>query len=290
MDSIFDLEGFQSIIIAKDNKIIFEYGDIKYNHGYIASCRKSILAILYALYSININKTLKELDIDDKLELTETEKTATIKDLLSVRSGIYHPASNVGDNKNKPERHSKKPGEIFIYNNWDFNALGTIFEKETGITIYDALNKLGEQIGFEDFDLDYNKEKYNKRIEAIKNNTKSIHLPYPMYLSARDMLKIGYLMLNKGKYNEKQIITEKWIEKLTSLYTTKAELPKRKMGHGYMWWVFDEDNDHPLYKAYMAKGDSGQSIIVIPKTNMVIITKNYIPCMSLFSKIFNIKL
>ena len=50
MDSIFDLEGFQSIIIAKDNEIIFEYGDIKYNHGYLASCRKSILAILYGMY------------------------------------------------------------------------------------------------------------------------------------------------------------------------------------------------------------------------------------------------
>ena len=62
------------------------------------------------------------------------------------------------------------------------------------------------------------------------------------------------------------------------------------MGYGYMWWVFDEDNDHPLYKAYMALGNNGQSIMVIPKTNMVIITKNYMPRMSLLSKIFNIKL
>ena len=202
MNSIFDLEGFQSIIIAKDNKIIFEYGDIKYNHGYIASCRKSILAILYGLYSININKTLKELGIDDKLKLTEIEKTATIKDLLSARSGIYHPASNGGDEINKPERHSKNPGEHFTYNNWDFNALGTIFEKETGITIYDALDNLGKQIEFEDFDLNYNKEQYNNHYSKEKT-PESIHPPYHIYLSARDMLKIGYLMLNKGKYKKK---------------------------------------------------------------------------------------
>jgi hypothetical protein len=140
MDNFMDIEGFQSIIVSKDNNIIFQYGDITYNKGYLASCRKSILAILYGMYDININKTLEELDIDDKTKLSKTEKSATIKNLLSARSGIYHHASNESDDKYKPERHSKKPGEHFVYNNWDFNVLGTIFEKETGLTIYDALN------------------------------------------------------------------------------------------------------------------------------------------------------
>lgn len=284
MNSIFDLEGFQSIIISKDNEIIFEYGNIKYNHGYLASCRKSILAILYGMYSINLNKTLEELNINDKLGLSEIEKTATIKDLLMTRSGIYHPASNGGDDKNKPERHSKKPGEYFIYNNWDFNALGTIFEQETGINIYDALNNLGKQIGFEDFDLEYNKKKYN---EIIKKNTASIHPSYHMYISARDMLKIGYLMLNQGKYGDDQVVPKEWIKEITKLHT-KKEINKN-IGYGYMWWVFDEDKKHPLYKAYMAQGNKGQSIIIIPKSNMVIVTKNYLQKMDLLKKIFNIK-
>ncbi len=287
MDSIFELEGFQSIIISKDNEIIFEYGNIKYNYGYLASCRKSILAILYGMYPININKTLEELNIDDKLELSDIEKTATIKDLLMAKSGIYHPASNEGDDKNKPERHSKKPGEYFTYNNWDFNVLGTIFEQETCINIYDALYNLGKEISFEDFDLEYNKRKFNER---IKENTASIHPPYHMYISARDMLKIGCLMLNKGKYGDKQIVPKKWIKEITKLHTTKKETKKENIGYGYMWWVFDEDKEHPLFKAYMAQGDKGQSIIIIPKSNMVIVTKNYLPRMNLLNKIFNINI
>ena len=111
-----------------------------------------------------------------------------------------------------------------------------------------------------------------------------------MYLSARDMLKIGYLMLNNGKYKEKQIIPKEWIKEITSLHTKKEETKKFKKGYGYMWWVFDENKEHPLHKAYIAQGDRGQSIIVIPKTNMIIITKNYLPRMNLLSKIFDIKL
>ena len=44
-----------------------------------------------------------------------------------------------------------------------------------------------------------------------------------MYLSARDMLKIGYLMLNKGKYKDKQIIPKEWIEDIIKLHTKKKK-------------------------------------------------------------------
>ena len=286
MDTIFELGGFQSIIISQNNNTIFEYGNIKYNRGFLASCRKSVLAILYGMYPINLDKTLKELNIDDILGLSDIEKTATIRDLLSAKSGIYHPASNPGDSLNKPERHSKNPGEHFTYNNWDFNVLGTIFTLETGVNIYDALDNLGKQIGFEDFDLDFNKEQYNDRKE---DKSISNHPPYHIFLSTRDMLKIGYLMLNKGKYNEKQIVPKEWIKEITSLKTTK-ELTKDIAGYGYMWWTFDEDKDHPLYQAYAARGAEGQIIVIVPKSNMVIVTKNYMPRTKLLEKIFDIKL
>ena len=112
MDNILDLDGFQAVIIAADDKVIFEYGNIKYDQGYLASCRKSVLAILYGMYPINLDKTLDELKIDDKSPLSAVEKTATIRNLLMARSGIYHPASNEGDDKDKPaEDGDDKPAE-----------------------------------------------------------------------------------------------------------------------------------------------------------------------------------
>ena len=56
------------------------------------------------------------------------EKEATVNDLITARSGVYHPASNGGDSKNKPERGTYKHGEHYLYNNWDFNFAGTALE------------------------------------------------------------------------------------------------------------------------------------------------------------------
>ena len=283
INDLMDLEGFQSIIVSKDDNIIFQYGDITYNKGYLASCRKSILAILYGMYPINLNKTLEELDIDDKIKLSKTEKSATIKDLLMARSGIYHPSNDGGD-PIKPERHSKKPGEYFEYNNWDFNALGTIFEQETGINIYDSLDNLGKQIGFEDYDLEFNKKKYKDR---AKDTTLSIHPPYHMYLSARDMLKIGKLMINKGEYDGKQVVPKEWIDEITYLHSHTRVEKNRKLegGYGYMWWISDVNKDEQLHGAYSALGLHGQRIVVVPKLNLIIVTKYYLGFALLLQKI-----
>ena len=45
-----------------------------------------------------------------------------------------------------------------------------------------------------------------------------------MFISARDMLKIGYLMLNQGKYGNNQVVSKKWIKEITKLHTTKKEI------------------------------------------------------------------
>ena len=64
-------------------------------------------------------------------------------DLLQSRSGIYHPAAyeTVKMKKKRPERGSHKPGEIFWYNNWDFNALCTIFEQQTRTKVFVEFQK-----------------------------------------------------------------------------------------------------------------------------------------------------
>src|SRR5262245_3390976 len=112
-------------------RVVFEYGDVS-RVSYLASVRKSVLAILYGNYvdsgKIRLDKTLEQLKIDDIGGLLPIEKQATVADLLGARSGVYHPASNPGDSlADAPPRGSQKPGTYFLYSNWDFNALGTIF-------------------------------------------------------------------------------------------------------------------------------------------------------------------
>jgi CubicO group peptidase (beta-lactamase class C family) len=271
-----------SMVIYK-GKVLYDFGDTK-ELSYIASCRKSVLSILYGPYVekgiIDLNKTLGELGINDYKELLEREKKAKVEHLLTARSGVYLPSTESGTNRNAPERGSKEPGSYFLYNNWDFNVAGFIYEKQTGKNIYDALEEiLAVPLKMQDWDRSKQKK------EIFGDILYSKYPEYHMWLSTRDMARIGYLMLRKGEWEGKQLIPKSWIEKTTSLVTSVEEMklsdpgiqnrPWWKWGYGYLWRVWDENqNIRPELKgAYSATGSWGQYITVIPSMDLVIAVK-----------------
>jgi CubicO group peptidase (beta-lactamase class C family) len=264
------------MMVVVGGRVLVEYGDVE-AVSYLASVRKSVLAMLFGNYvasgKIDLNKTLAELKIDDLGGLTASEKQATIADLLAARSGIYHPASNLGDNlADAPPRGSQKHGAYYLYSNWDFNALGTIFEQETGQSIYDALARdLASPIGMQDFD--------RSRHQRTGDATRSIHLAYHMSLSTRDMARVGYVMLREGAWGDRQVVPRDWVRRIVTPVTHVAQMnpPNYRQGpfgYGYLWWVWDSSwNTGPYSSAYTGIGAFGQFITVLPKLDMVIAHK-----------------
>ncbi|WP_326943212.1 serine hydrolase [Amycolatopsis sp. NBC_01307] len=123
--------------------LVLDQGRTVLDHGttttpsFLASARKSVLSVLYgpavADGTIRLEATLDELGIDDIGGLLPEERRATVRDLLTSRSGVYHPATAAaGPEDDAPARGTQPPGTLFLYNNWDFNTLGTIFERCTG--------------------------------------------------------------------------------------------------------------------------------------------------------------
>ena len=66
-------------------------------------------------------------------------------------------------------------------------------------------------------------------------------------LSPQDMVHLGYLYLRQGVWDNKQIISKKWIEESTAMNLNN---------YGYLWWLFDEEEF-----AYCALGDGGNVIL-----------------------------
>jgi CubicO group peptidase (beta-lactamase class C family) len=268
------------MMVVVGGRVLFEHGDLA-QLSYIASARKSILSMLFGNYvasgKIRLTKTLAELGLDDIGGLTPQEKEATIADLLSARSGVYHPASNPGDNlADAPPRGSQRHGAYYLYSNWDFNALGTIFEQETGRNIYDAIDTdIAALIGMQDWKRDIQRKS--------GDSTLSRHLAYHMVISTRDMARIGYLMLREGRWNDRQVVPRDWVHRSTHLVTpasqvNPAPLRREHMGYGYLWWVWDGRDSTGLFDgAYSARGGYGQYITVIPKLDMVVAHKVAVP-------------
>src|SRR5215510_14837559 len=86
-----------AMIVSVGGRSLLEYGDLTHQ-SYLASVRKSVLAILYGKYvengKIRLDKTLRELEFTDVGGLSSREQEATIEHLISARSGVYHLASN----------------------------------------------------------------------------------------------------------------------------------------------------------------------------------------------------
>jgi CubicO group peptidase (beta-lactamase class C family) len=265
-----------ALMAVAGGRVLFEYGDVR-AVTYLASVRKSVLAMLYGKYvengRIRLERTLEELKIDDIGGLLPIEKQATVADLLGARSGVYHEASNPGDNlADAPPRGSQKPGTYFLYSNWDFNALGTIFEQETGQSIYDALEQdLARPIGMQEFD----RASHRRQGDA----TRSIHLAYHMNFSTRDMARLGYLMLRQGRWKESQVVPQAWARRIVRPVTPVADmnpagLKRGPFGYGYLWWVWDGPAKNGAYEgAYTGMGAFGQYITVLPALDLVVAHK-----------------
>lgn len=271
-----------SMMVIVGGKVIFSMGDLE-EPVRIASCRKSLMSMLYGKYvengTIDLDATLEELGIDDKGGLLPIEKKATVRNLITARSGVYHPAANDGDDtKHAPERGSVEPGSYYLYNNWDFNCAGGVFEKLTGKDIYDAFKEdIADPVGMQDYYID------NQHKTGITDPTLSDFLAYHFWLSTRDMARVAYLMLHKGNWNGTQVLSEDWVRTISSVYTPRAEMNpasrhKREFDYGYLWWIFCKDfpgYDESVYGGgYTATGSGGQYMTVLPALDMVIAHKD----------------
>lgn len=261
-----------ALMIVVDGKVACQWGDVdkKINTH---SVRKSVISAVYGKYvkngTINMEATMADLKIDDVDGLSKTERKATVRDLLKSRSGVYHPAlyETASMKKRKPERHSHEPGTFYYYNNWDFNVLGTILKQQTGKHFFDVLYEdIAQPIGMEDYQPSDGNDFSGKA---------SMHNAYPFHITAQDLARFGWLMLNNGRWNDVQVIDSAWVKESTHSYSATHN---RRYGYGYLWWI---PHDPAKYTgevlknlpagSYSAHGAKGQFMMVIPAYNMVVV-------------------
>ncbi len=265
--------GYAAIMALHDGRVFFLWGEITKNY-WCHSIRKPFLSALYGIYveqdSINLEATLEELNIDDiPPSLTSEEKQATVSDLLKSRSGVYHEAAAEASImiETRPERGSHAPNTFFYYNNWDFNALGTIFEQETGTKIFEEFKrKIADPVGMEDFSI----ENCNYQYELEK----SMHPAYHFRMSARDMARFGVIYQKNGMWKDLRIIPSEWITESTTAYS--IEDSTSGLGYGYMWKVFPEGSlvaEMVGYPGHFHTGVGVHALVIVPELKLVVVER-----------------
>lgn len=257
-------------LVVHKGYIVHAYGGIG-RVSNLHSMRKSVLSVLMGMGAdrgkVKLDQTLAELGIDDKEGLSDAEKQATVRQLMQARSGIYHRAAYETGKMaaQRPARGSAAPGEKWVYNNWDFNALATIFAKATGQTVFESLrDDLAKPLQFEDFS-------YYSGTKFLYEGT-SRHPAYLMWMSPRDLARIGLLMSRNGNWRGRQLVSQQWVQESTTSYSNASP----NTGYGYMWWVGLNgrllQNEFPG-KVYAAEGSQGQYLLIDAARDLIIVHK-----------------
>ena len=92
---------------------------------------------------------------------------------------------------------------------------------------------------------------------------------YGLCLSADEMAKIGLLCLKKGIFNNKRIVSEKWLKE-SIIVRLCCGKKFRDMKYGYLWWIIDENEG-----SYAAIGNSGNVIYINPRKDLVVAVSGY---------------
>ena len=257
-----------SLMIVRNGYVVLDASFYPYDgqspHN-LGSVTKSVLTTL-----IGIAVEQGELRLDDMVvsffpEYTIANRDSrkdriTIRDLVSMSSGLdctgLPSEATVQAMEASPDwvqfmlnlPMTSEPGSTFVYCGGDMHLLSAILQQATGMTALEfARQNLFGPLGFREVIWPADPQGHNQGSGNIR-------------MVPADMARLGFLFLQGGQWNGRQIIPHGWVEDATR--------PQVGPNYGYGWWI----NDGAAGREFNADGAGGQHIAVIPGLNIVLVT------------------
>jgi CubicO group peptidase (beta-lactamase class C family) len=266
-----------SVLLIKNDQLIIE----EYFKGHSANqphdLRSATKSIRSILMGIAIDKGFID-SVDDpifkylkspipKKNIDKRKDKITIRHLLTMSSGLDCNDWDKNSQGQEDKVYKKKdwlqytldlpmvnePGKVSNYCSMGTVMIAEIVSQASGMTI----DKFAEQYLFNPLGI-------TNANWGHTSNKKVIPSAKRLYMTPRDMAKIGQLIINKGKWNGKQIISEKWVEESTTMKIKMAGVD-----YGYLWWNIPFKAKEKVFVSKLATGNGGQYIMVFPELDMV---------------------
>lgn len=276
--------GTTGLMVIKDGEIRFEqyYNGNSEDQQHISfSVAKSFVSALIGIAIAEGKiKSIEQPITDYVPELFDTGyDKVRIKDILQMSSGVKFN-EDYGDFYSDINRFSRatafgtsldefsaslirerEPGTYHHYVSIDTQVLGMLLTRATGRSLSDYLQeKIWQPLGME-YQAFWLRDDAGMELALGGLN-----------VSLRDYAKLGWLYLNKGKWNDKQIVPRQWV-----IDSTTPDAPhlmpginnpasSSSYGYGYQWWIPLGADDE-----FVAQGIYNQYIYVDPDQHLVIV-------------------
>lgn len=217
---------------------------------------------------------LKYFDAAKVKNVDDRKRRLTIENLLTMTSGMnteelfYLPDSDNPENDYIHMEASddwvqyaideplvEEPGKNFVYSSADAELLAAVFQKETGQDI----DAYAEKYLFAPLGIRH----YWKRDYAGTVDTEG-----GLYLNDEDLAKFGFLYLNNGSWEGKQVVSADWVKQSVAPhvpmpYTVEAG----RLQYGFTWWLYPVSGEY----TWIATGLGGQLMLIFPNQNLIFV-------------------
>jgi CubicO group peptidase (beta-lactamase class C family) len=151
-----------------------------------------------------------------------------------------------------------EPGSKFNYSGGVTNVLGQVVES----SVPTSFERFADQVLFEPLGIT------NRRWPRFPSGM--ILVSGDLHIRPRDMAKIGSLIINNGRWQGQQLVSEKWIGQAIQ---QRVDLPMLGWaeGYGYQWWFQTFNVNSTQFDTFRAEGWGGQIILQVPQLNMVVV-------------------
>jgi CubicO group peptidase (beta-lactamase class C family) len=227
------------------------------------------------------------------LNVNPLARQITFRDLLTQRHGFEwdewstswsNPINPAWQMMNAPDWWGSvlirpvtaAPDTVFRYSTGVSNLMGLAFWEHTGMSAADyALQHLFPQLEITNANIAVTGPgaPLNAGLGIFQQGlTPTGH---GLWLSARDLAKVGQLYLDGGVFQNRRLIEKQWIEDSWGHYSDHVTDPQvfgEGISYGYQWWTVDVQGPSGPVEVHRAWGYGGQFIFVIPEFDMVVVT------------------
>lgn len=261
-----------SLTIVRNGHVVLDAYFWPFQEGQfhdLASVTKSVTSTLAGIaigkHELELRQPLTSVFDQRRIaNLDERKKRATIEHLLTMTSGMDCHA-NRGEITLSQMRKSTdwtqfmldlpmrdEPGSRFEYCSGGMHLLSAAITKATGLSAFDfARRELFAPLGIVN-------AAWPADGHGVSYGWGDLHLE-PL-----DMAKLGYLWLNSGRWEDRQLVPKEWMSAAVQVQSQPARNDQK---YGYGLWLYP-DRQPPLFEA---TGRGGQRISVTPEKNVVVV-------------------
>jgi CubicO group peptidase (beta-lactamase class C family) len=201
--------------------------------------------------------SLLECDDDNQLSRGNEERMYLIEDWSRFVADL--PIKGFPDWQPRPE--SSPYGRAWSYCTAGVTLLGPLLERVSGQSVQDfAAARLFKPLG-----IDKVKWQFQPKGTAMTGGG--------LQLRSVDLMKLGQLYLNGGRWDGKQVIPADWVRRSIAPHANARE----DIDYGYLWWLQSFKVDGRTVKSYGMAGSGGNKVFVLPEQDAVVVitTSNF---------------